>query len=446
MGGPGAGMQSVPPPSVPLSFLAAAGVGLVAFGSCVTLAADTLVTGPTRDHALATVHVGMLAFLTVAVLGAAHQFAPVVAHRPLRSVTAARLTLVGILVTAWTLPTAFALDLAWLVAAAGSLGWVTVMLAAWNLSGPLSERGGGVPLIGLRLSITYLVAVVSLGVLYALAHDAGWFPLLPERVMAHAHLGLGGWLGLTYVAVAEKLWPMFLLAHRPTARAGAWAVGLLAGGVGLLVTGLLADSGPMATAGGVLAAGGIAAHLVSLATAIRHRRRKLELLHAWLLASAAFAVAAVVLGALAGLADVEPVTRMRLVSAEIAALVGWLGLAVVGHAHKIVPFIAYTALRARGVRTGPGGRPLLFGDLFDPRLAHACLVGATAGFALAVGALVAGTAPPLAAGGLLLAATGAVATANLVRGPVQAAATAVPSAVLTQAPPTQAGAAEEHRP
>src|SRR5690606_28498778 len=192
---------------------------------------------PTSSGAVGAVHVGVLAFLTTAVLGAVHQFAPVVARRPLRSVLAARLTLAGMVVTGWLLPTGFAHGPEGLVAAGGVAGACTVALAAWNLSGPLAARDGGVPLRGLRLSVLFLVVTVAFGVVYAFDRQAGWFPLPPHRVLAHAHIGLLGWLGLTYVAVAEKLWPMFLLAHRPRAREGAWAVGLVGAGVPLLAAG-----------------------------------------------------------------------------------------------------------------------------------------------------------------------------------------------------------------
>jgi hypothetical protein len=411
----------VPPASVPLGFLAAAGVGLFAFGLAVWFAADRVVASPTHPGAVSAVHVGMLAFLTTAVLGAVHQFTPVVARRPLRSVVAARATLVGMVATAWLLPSGFAHGPESLVAAGGATGAATVLLAAWNLSGPLAARDGGVPLTGLRLSVGFLVVTVAFGVVYAFDRQTGWFPLLPHRVLAHAHLGLLGWLGLTYVSVAEKLWPMFLLAHRPRARAGAWAVGLLAAGVPVLAAGLLFAAPAVAWPGGLAVAAGLGCHLTSLAGVVRHRRRPLELLHGFLFTSAAFLVTAIALGATAALAAVEPAERARLVAAEVAALAAWLGLAVVGHAHKIVPFIAYTALRARGVTTGPRGRPLLFGDLFHHGAARLTLVAAAAGFATIVAGILAGSPAAVAAGGAAVAVAGALATTNLAFGPRRAA-------------------------
>ena len=105
----------------------------------------------------------------------------------------------------------------------------------------------------------------------------------------------------------------------------------------------------------------------------------------------------------------------------VAALVAWLGLAVAAHAHKIVPFIGYTALRARGVATGPAGRPLLFGDLFHHGVARAPLVAATVGFATALIGILAASAAVLAGGGALVSCTGALATVNLAGGPRRAA-------------------------
>jgi len=411
------GGATVPPASVPLGFLLAAGVGLVGFGLALWFAADRVVTSPTHPGAVSAVHVGMLAFLTTAVLGAVHQFAPVVARRPLRSVAAARVTLAGMVATAWLLPTGFAHGPEGLVTAGGVIGGLTVTLAAWNLSGPLASREGGVPLAGLRCSVALLVATVAFGVVYAFDRRTGWFPLLPHRVLAHAHLGLLGWLGLTYVAVAEKLWPMFLLAHRPRARAGAWAVGLLAAGVPVLAAGLLAGAPWLAWPGGLTAGAGLACHLASLASVVRHRRRPLELLHAFLAASTISLLAAMVLGVAAAAAPVDAAERGRLISAEVAALAGWIGLAVIGHAHKIVPFIGYGALRGRGVTTGPSGRPLLFADLFHHGVARATFVLAAAGFAVTITGVLAASPSTVATGAVAIAATGVAVTTNLATGP-----------------------------
>jgi len=417
MTAPAGAKANVPPASIPLSFLLAAGLGLFTFGGAVLFHARTAVVAPQHPETIAVVHFGVLTFLTTAVLGALHQFAPVVGQRPLRSVPVAWATFGGIVGATWLLPVGFAHGPKTLVIAAGLLGATAVCLAAWNLSGPLSGREGGIPVVGLRLSVAYLVITVTFGVVYAFDRQTGWFALVGHRVLAHAHLGLLGWLGLTYMAVAEKLWPMFLLAHRPRNRSGTWAVALVATGTVVLATGLLFAVAPLIGLGGVAVLGGVAAHLTSLAGAVKHRRRALELLHAFLFASAAFLVAASVLGILAAVAPMGPTVRARLVSAEVASLIAWLGLAVLGHSHKIVPFISYSRLREHGVQMHSSGRPLLFGDLFSHRWAVVAFSLGTAGFAAIVVGLLAGASAVTAAGGGAVAAAGAVATVNLALGP-----------------------------
>ncbi len=431
----GGARSVVPPASVPLGFLMASGVGLTAFGLATWFAADNAVVAPTLEGVVSAVHLGVLAFLTIAVLGAMHQFAPVVGRAKLRSTAAARVTFVCMLTAAWLVPTGFAHGPDSLITTGGVFGAVAVVIAIWNLSAPLAARDGGVPIAGLRLSVAYLAVTVAFGVVYAFDLQEGWFPLYAHRILAHAHLGLLGWLGLTYIAVAEKLWPMFLLSHRARADLGAWAVGLVAGGVAPLATGLLFGWKPLAVVGAVIVAGGLAAHLASLHSAVRHRRRPLELLHFFLFASAGFLVAAVILGAVAGLADIDPVHRSRFTSAEVAALIGWLGMAVIGHAHKVVPFIAYSTLRAQGIKTNRGGSPLLFGDLFDGRVAIATWLAGLAGFATAVSALSVGSASILAVAGVLLALTGVLVTANLTAGPLRARRTAPVAAAVAPAGP-----------
>ncbi len=365
-------------------------------------------------------HVGMLAFLTMTVLGAVHQFGPVVAMRPLRSALVGRITMGTMFLTAWLLPLAFMLRSKPTMITGATFGLITVTLAVWNLSQALASNTGGVPIVGLRLSIAYLVITVLFGVTYAFNLHWYWFQLLPHRVLAHAHLGLLGWLGLTYIGVAEKLWPMFLLSHRPSARSGAWAVGLVAIGTAEFTQGLLFDVPAMTFIGGMTLIGGFVAHLTSLAGAVKHRRRSLELLHAYLFVSAAFLVLACVVGVIAGLADVGTVTRTRLAAAEVMSLAAWLSLAVIGHTHKIVPFITYTALRERGIRTVADGKPLMFGNLFNRRAGWVSLVIGCLGFLSIVVGLLTATSALLVIGGIALTVTGLITTANLVNGPLQA--------------------------
>lgn len=429
---------SVPPPDIPLTFLAASGAGLVGAGIAVALASGRLVGDPTSDVPVAAVHMVMLAFLTTGALGAVHQFGCVVGRRPLRSIRLARVTVWLIVAGSWALPAGFAASDNQVVASAGALLGTGVLLAAANLTGPLLGPATGVSVAGLRLSVSGLLVTAGFGVTYAFDRQAGegWFALNPTVVLAHAHIGLIAWLGLTYVAVAEKLWPMFLLAHRPGRSPGVLAVWLTPPGVAALVVGLLAGWRYLAVAGAVVMAAGLAAHLASFAgLLLRHRRRPPELLHAFILTSALFLVAAGVLAAVAGLAPVAGATRTRLFSAEIAALAAWIGLALIGHAHKVVPFICWGTLRRRGVTRTAAGEPLLFTHLWDRRVGRASLISAGGGFAAVTGGLAGASGAAVLAGGVLLAAAGALTSANLSIGPLRAARTT--SAQPSTQPSTQ---------
>lgn len=422
--GPGIGDPTAvtPPASVPVGFLSAAAVGLFGFGFVTWFGADKLVVAPNHPAVVAAVHLGVLAFLTTAVLGAVHQFGPVVGRRPIRSVVVARLTLATMVLAAWLLPNGFAHGPEWMVIAGALLGSVAVLTAAWNLSAPLSSRDGGISVVGLRISLAYLILTVAFGVVYVLNRRAGWFPLLPNRVLAHAHLGLFGWLGLTYLSVSEKLWPMFLLSHRPSDLAGKVAVGAVGFGTLPLALGLLLALPAVSWFGGAAVLVGLVSHVTSLIVSVRHRRRPLELLHAYLFISTVFLVAGIVFGLLAAFADVNTSTRSMLVAAEVGSLIAWLGLAVVGHSHKIVPFISYTALRAKGVRQHRSGRPLLFGDLYHKGTAWLTLFMIAPGFLAIVAGTVLGSTEMIAIGGGLVGSAGVVAIANLMVGTRRASA------------------------
>lgn len=300
---------TAPPPAIPLAFLGAAGVGLVGFGFALWFAADRVVSSPTHLGAVSAVHVCMLAFLTTAVLGALHQFVPVVGDRSLRSSRAAWATLVGIVATAWLLPTGFVHGPEWLVA------------------------GGG-------------------------------------------------------------------------------TIGALAAGVPLLAVGLLLAEPSVAWPGGVLAAVGVVCHASSLMGAARHRQAPLVLLHAFVFASAVFVLAAVVFAAAAALADVSPDHRAQLVTAEVASLTAWLGLAVLGHAHKIVPGIVSEARRTRDI-TAAGCEDPQPTVPFRSGIARLTFVTAAGGFAAAVVGVATESASTVAIGGAGLALTGLLVSANL---------------------------------
>ncbi|MBS1847036.1 MAG: hypothetical protein JST73_02055 [Actinobacteria bacterium] len=435
-GGPPITTLATPPAWLPLSWLVFAAIGLIGFGTALAIAARSVTGTPGAPTAVATVHLGMLAFLSTAVLGASHQFGPVVAGRRLRSVTAGLLTMLLWVPASWLLPFAFATHRPVLLEAAGVTAFTAVCLAAWNLSGPLLRRGRGTPVLGLRLAICYLVLTAAFGVTYTFDMHHGYFLLLPRRVLAHAHLGLLGWIGLAYVAVAEKLWPMFLLAHRPSTTAGDWAVRLVAGGVPVVVIGLLIPSVPLTSIGAGIVVAGLVGHLVSLAGVIRHRRRRMELLHGFVLTSAVMLIVAVWAAAVAGMFDLSITLRTRAIETEVFALTMWLGLAVIGHLHKIVPFITWSRMRTAGHTKAPNGRPLLFAHLVNAPAARATYALSTLGATTGIVGMAGGHVVLVGVSGAALAAAGAVALSNLVSGPLRIIAIDRRRAVASEGEPT----------
>ena len=425
--------------------MALASLGLIGCGAAWIWAAGPAAADPTADRVVAAAHMGMLATLSMGVLGAIHQFVPVVTGRPLRSVRLAYLALALWVLGAWLLPIGFATGVEGLVEAGGALAALALVVIVANLSAPLAARGKGHPVTGLRFALAGFVGTACFGVVYVADRRGAWWDLTGHVVLAHAIIGLFAWLGLAYVAVAEKLFPMFFLAHVPGRRvAGRLAVWALPAGVSLLSPGLLFGVVPAAAAGAAGVVVGLGSHLVSLAAHTRHRRRPpdLHLLFVltsalWLPVGAGLALAAVlVMGN-------DHHLGMAVAAASTAAFGGWLLEALIGHAYKVVPFIGWAALRSHGIDKN-GGKQLLFGDLYRHGWAVADYVAVTAGIgSLCVG--LASSSPSLTeVGGALLALTGLVAAANLSvrplrmlrRGPVASSGAVAPG---TMAPGARSG-------
>ncbi|MGI8451478.1 MAG: hypothetical protein ACR2MP_30690, partial [Streptosporangiaceae bacterium] len=283
---------AVLPPSVPLSFLAAASPGLAACGAALAWARNAAAADPTADPVVAALHLGVLATLSMAVLGALHQFTPVVTHTPLRSVRLARATFVTWLAASWLLPLGVAAGREDVVEAGGGLAAVAIALLVVNLWAALLVRGKGSAVTGLRLAVTGLVVTACYGMIYVADRRGNWFDLTGHVVLAHAVVGLFAWLGLTYVTLAGKLWPMSLLANFPgRRRPGTLAVWAVPAGVALLSPGLLLGVAGLAWAGAAVLAGGLAAHLASLLAHLRDRRRRADLFLAFVVTSAIWLLA-----------------------------------------------------------------------------------------------------------------------------------------------------------
>lgn len=417
-----AGLPSgIPPPSVPLSFLAAAALGLVACGVALVWSRAYGVVDPTDDRVVGAAHFAMLATLSMGALGAIHQFTPVITQRPMRAVLLARATFLSWLVGAWLLPLGFATQHERVVEAGGAFAAVAVTLFVVNISAPLSVRGKGASVTGLRFAVTGLVATACFGVVYVIDRQANWFNLSGHVVLAHATVGLFAWLGLTYISVSEKLLSMFLLAHVPGRRRSGWlAVWAVPGGVALLSPGLLLDAAWLMWCGAAVLALGLGAHVYTLILHIRYRRRKADLHLLFVVSSAVW----LFVGASLALAADLTLGRhhhagVALMAAAVTAFTGWLLVALVGYAHKVVPFIVWSVLRGSGITQKADGTPLMFADLYIHRWAGVVYALVTAGIAAVCLGFAASQSLAIAVGGGLLAVAGVVVSVNLSVTPIR---------------------------
>lgn len=405
----------VPPPSVPLSFLAAASLGLVGCGGALIWFRSFGIVNPTDDQVVAAAHLAMLATLSMGVLGAVHQFTPVITQRPFRSLALSRATFLSWLAGAWLLPLGFATKWESVVEAGGFFAGLAVTLLVVNIFPALSARGKGPPVTGLRFAVGGFVVTACYGVVYVIDRRGHWFDLNAHVVLAHAVVGLFAWLGLAYVSVAEKLWPMFLLAHVPGRHRSSWiAVWAIPCGVLLLSPGLLFGVSWLAWCGAAIVSIGLGAHLFSLMLHIRHRRRKADLHLLFVITSAAWLVVGVGLALAAQLTlGYHHHLGIALAAASIVAISGWLLVALVGHAHKVVPFILWSALRGRGVKEKADGTQLMFADLFDHRWSAIAYGLVTTGVGAVCLGFAASLSVAIAIGGALFIATGLSVAANL---------------------------------
>ena len=378
--------KSVPPPKLPLGFFAIAALALFTDGILGVFLGSRVVDNPTGHLAIGMTHMFMLGVASMAVLGAMHQFIPVITAQKLRhpqlSYWGGGLFGAGSI----GLATSFLLEINPMVVASGILAVIGVVLLVINLSKPLLVKGKGISITGARISSIMLVAVACFGITYAVDRNAheSFFTLSPNLVIAHAHIGILGWLGISYVAVSEKLWPMFMLSHRKSNRSTQVAIFGLAIGVTIFVIGMLASSTLISTVAGVIIVIALGSHLYTLVSVIIKRRRKLELLQGYVLVSALFLISAIGFAIAAVLSKPASQLRVQLVAAEIVSLGAWIALAIIGHAHKVVPFITWGILRASGVKFTRNNRPLVFSDLLNPSVARASFVMVTFGFTLII--------------------------------------------------------------
>jgi len=374
---------------LPLAYLATAAAFFAAAMASMPWLANELAGHYYHPRVLALTHVVTLGWITMSILGASYQLIPIVLERPLWSERLARVQLGVLLVGVVGMAAHFWLG-TWpgLLAAGGlvALGVgmhlvnVTVSLRGlqrWTLTARLVVLGqaglGLTAMFGLTLALNHALPVFS------------WarFPALH----AHVHLALGWWIAPMLLGVSARVYPMFLVAPEPARTLGRVQFWGLAGGVPLLVVGLIAA--PSLVVPGALALCAAAgSHVVGICSMVRGRKRpSLD----WGLRFALTASGFLVLGVAAGLGlalDLVSGPRVALAYA-VLLLGGWTSLSIVGMALKIAPFLVW--YRVYGPLVGTRAVPGL-AALGSPRAEAAAWALLTAGFLSLAGAAAAGNA------------------------------------------------------
>jgi hypothetical protein len=333
------------PVALVASYFGAALLCWLAATVALVAAAEQLANeGLASQEVLLAVHLVGLAFLPLAVTGAALHVLPTLLRH---DVTAWRgWAALPFLCAGPVLAFAIAHDLqttTWITAGAESTGFA---LVAWELVALVVRAPRGRMLLASRFGVAASTfhagtALVVGGVLA----DRGFRPLfgIPhDRVIAiHLHLAVIGWLTLLIVTVGRTLTPMLSLAPAEPKRRLPVEELVLTAGLWLLIAGLAVGSRALVAAGAILVLGAVVA-FAALTARIgrRHRLDGLEGPLTHVVAGVFFLLQATVLGL--GLAFGLDATPARLEGYVTALLLGWAGGVTLGHLGKLLSLSAWT--------------------------------------------------------------------------------------------------------
>lgn len=302
-----------------------------------------------QGRLLGVVHLAALGWFLPIALGALHQLLPVMFEVPLKSERVAWVALgffavgatgfighLSLLKTGSLLPRFAGLLAAGVWLYAGNLA-----RSAWANQRRVRSLTGGFVLSALG----WLLFAATLGFLLALNLAAPFFTASHLVILrAHASAAGLGFFGLLIMGVAFELLEMFLISHGASRAPGWVALGFTNLGLALLCADAL--WGPWT---GVTLAGLSSAGLGAVGFAVRVRRifklrlrRKLDG-SAWMTAaSVGFLLLSVGAALALFTAALEPELHQRLVLVfGVLAILGFIGLVVVGQLFKIVPFLVW---------------------------------------------------------------------------------------------------------
>jgi hypothetical protein len=314
----------------------------------------TALSAPTT---LAAVHLLTIGWLTVLMLGALHQFIPVITAQGEVAGGSALVSLIAIVLGLGGMEAGFLsldgrLPSETLIALplGGILVLIGVTIAAVSLSRTLL-RARPLPFSArfVAAGLVFLVIAVGMGIVLGCAFSApelvSWSGVFTDGLRLHLLAGIIGWFTLTAIGVSYRLLSMFTLAPEERGPLGTAVFILSVGGLAATWFFDLASvlGGPISDivliASGAATGLGIALYLVDMARLYRARRRhKLEL-NTGMALPALVALALSIL--LAGYLAIGSISDTALGALGYLFIFGWLSGLALSRLYKIVPFLTW---------------------------------------------------------------------------------------------------------
>lgn len=303
---------------------------------------------------LTAVHLLTIGWITLLMLGALHQFLPVITAQTIVAGRSALISLIaiaagligmetGFLALAGVLPIhcLVALPIGGTLVLSGFVIASVVLMKILRRTRPLPFAAQFVA-VGLFFLLATAVMGILMGLSFARPELVVWDQIHSAGLRLHLLSGLVGWFTLTAMGVSYRLLSMFTLAPEERGPIGtavlllsaggtaaAWFIGL-ANGLGFAIPGEAVALGA--------AAAGIALYFVDMVRLYRaRRRRKLELNTSMalppLVAFAGCLVGALLIAAAGGTELISPVGYLF--------IFGWLSGLGLSQLYKIVPFLTW---------------------------------------------------------------------------------------------------------
>jgi hypothetical protein len=306
---------------------------------------------------LVTVHLLTIGWLTILMLGALHQFIPVITAGGAVAGTSALVSLVMIVIGLLGMEAGFLtldgrLPRPALVALplGGTLVLGGAVVAAVSLARTLWQaRPLPFPARFVTAAIVFLFAALGFGIVLGVAFSwpdwVPWSRAFTDGLRLHLLAGLIGWFTLTAMGVSYRLLSMFTLASEERGALGTAVFVFSAGG--LTVTWLLAAAEALGVGiphaifviAAVVTGTGLVLYLIDMVRLYRARRRRKLELNTGMAIPALAALAASIL--LAACQYVHGGTEATVGALGYLFLFGWLSGLGLSQLYKIVPFLTW---------------------------------------------------------------------------------------------------------